>query len=239
MTIQDLLEGTEYTFTAQSRLGDQLSAAATAKFTTKFKPPINARPAHIEPTKVVLVWDDPRDAKNSASNNNNPLTSKSTSLYRILCSCSQGGVEYTTKYKKFTISNLAPGSDYTVQVLAADEDLQQWSKPAIIEFTTPLAKPEGLRLLKKDNSKVSITWRPQLFSNEHGKVFYRVTLKLTDVRYQRHRIILTKDIQSNSRTFHFTNLRSNTVYQIEVQVKVEGKKELDSARASITVKTTA
>lgn len=242
VTINDLAEGTNYTFTAHSKLGDQISQASKMHFKTKLRPVTKAKASSIEPTKVTVTWEDEPLSSSSSNNgygrqNLKSLAPKPKTTYRVICSCNKGGVEYTTKQKKFTINNLAPGSDYNVKVFKTDRDLTSWSDPVSIHFRTPLNPPKNFRVVSKSRQKIALEWVRGRFSNTHGRPYYTIKLKLIDERYNRHRIQMVEDLVRNSIRYTFSKLRPNTLYQIELMARSKDVEGIDSKAAVVNVRT--
>lgn len=174
--------------------------------------------------------------KNQSEDNEN--YTEDETLYRVICSCSKGGVEYTTKNQKFTISSLSPGHDYNVKIYKADQSLTNWSEPALINFTTPFRKLDNIKIIKKERTSISIQWEPGHYSvKTHGRVVYKITLKMIDSRFSRRKIQMTDLLDNNTNKYNFKNLRPGTLYLIEIQVKSLDKPLLVSFPMSFKVRT--
>lgn len=92
--------------------------------------PLNVRAKELHPTKISIIWDSPKSKVDG---------------YRLLCSCSKGGVEYKIQpnHTEHTISDLKPNTPYNITLFSYLSG--SYSKAAKFNFTTMPSIPRPVQ----------------------------------------------------------------------------------------------
>ena len=95
ITIKDLESGTDYTVYVYAKIEDQLSKPATMKFTTLLPNPGEIQIERNNPRMISFSWAHEKENRVMKERKNS--LEKQLFSYKIVCSCMQGGVEYSSQ----------------------------------------------------------------------------------------------------------------------------------------------